>query len=302
MSAEKYPPAIMEVLKATQLQTGVEIQEVMKVFEDYLNNPWIKQDPQFKTEEDMMNYSASMAWIKLFQRGKMEDYTVIPYGFGCIRPTQTGKRQGSVLALVKGKTGDTKPRRIVFFDEDTVLINRITPLCQYSNVSLGTIGRDLRADVQQTSFKAPVKLEITQESMLEKIGARRIAVTDAERYPSRRGSDGYIDTFDWRIIRGLIFRQNIFDYKNSEGKAIGLKGATITVVDRSYITSGEKPIVDENGNVNLGITAWILPSMCIYQDFSECDFSGTITIGRKDKRPSMEAYVILPVHAKLKVM
>ena len=296
--SEKYPQTVSEVLKATQQQTGMKWEDIEVVFNDYLKDPFVTQDPQFKTNEERMEYSASLTWTRLTRRGEMKKYSVVPFGFDTVRTTKTkGEKIGAMFALTRiGK--EIKPRRIIFMNETTNWFNEINPLNMYE-VELGTFGNDLIVDKNQTKFANPKQTKLDVKSILNTMGAKEINTIDAEKYPSKRGSDGYIDNFDWRIVRGIIIRQNIFDHKRNN-KPTGTKGGVMTIADRSLMKSGVQMITSPDGIPQLrGFTVWISPLLMVYEDYSECGFAGTISVS-KDGGASMTSFLVTPIYAKLK--
>ena len=195
-----------------------------------------------------------------------------------------------MFAFIKTKDGP-KLKRIVLRGDMAYKITEITPMAKYSSVKLGEFqsSGDLIADTR-ARFEDPVMVKLDREKLIQLIGAKRIRVADAEKFPSRRGSDGYVDPTDWRIIRGLLIRPRTG--KMDDGTEWGV----FTLIDDSV---EEEPRVAPDGTIlTPGLTCWVSPHMLIYEEESEIDALGTVEISRKTGEAFMNCYLILPVHAR----
>jgi len=128
---------------------------------------------------------------------------------------------------------------------------------------------DLVAD-NRAKFNNPVKLKLSPQEILAKIGIQRVAnLSQAKNFLSKIGSDGYVVETDWKVVRGIIVRA----YRGTRKDGTGF--GVYTIVDDS--------LEDE--------------PMVTYAVESECDFAGTIQVG-SDGQPFMNAYLVIPVHAR----
>lgn len=277
-------------------RTEISIDEIRRDFKEIFNDPFIQDDPQFTSDEERHRYAIAVLWTRYVSRPPVKEFEVIPVGLSGERVTTTGKRTAEVYALVKSRRG-VKLRRIVLQGSITEKRKEINlPNLQNSfkyNVKLGEFskGGDMIAD-NRAKFDEPVLLKASARQILERAGAKRIErLKDAEKFPSKTGSDGYLDRTDWRITRGIITRQ--YRGERDDGSEFGV----LTITDLSM---NDEPTVTADGRVlQPGFSVWVAPEFVnMYQDESEIDCVGTIQIGRKTGEAQMNAFLLLPVHAR----
>ena len=121
------------------------------------------------------------------------------------------------------------------------------------------------------------------------IRAKKITISEANKYPSKKGSDGYPIRTDWRIIEGMVVRSTIFKKKDQS------EGGVYTISD---MTIKPSMFVTKDGKVQSpGFTVWCAPELVLYDVQSTCKFIGSIEID-DDNMASMNAYNIIPIVAK----
>jgi hypothetical protein len=283
-----FPDFVLERVKTISQRTEISEEEILRDYEELFSDPFIQQDPQFQTEEERHRYAVAVLWTRYISRPPVREYEIIPIGFSPLRTTKTGGEMASLFALVKTPNG-VKLKRIVLRGEMTEKRKEITLFCKYVP-KLGEFSSgDLIAD-NRSKFENPVKIALEPHQMLERLGIKRINIKQAEKFPSQVGSDGYINTTDWRIIRGIIVRAN------RGTRDDGTEWGVYTIADE---TVNDEPVVTPDGRIlRPGFTCWVAPEFMIYEEESECDFVGTVQIDRKTGEPFMNAYLILPIHAK----
>jgi hypothetical protein len=286
------PPFVQQRLQAIHQHTGVPIEDIIKDYWEFRNSEFVLKDAQFVSDEDRDRYVVAVLWSRYVARPPLKEFDVIPVGIGHIRiAKKTGKKMSEIYALVKTPEG-TRLRRIALIGDLVELRKNVTLFARY-RVKLSEFSSgDLMAD-DRSSFDNPVKLPVPPREVLEKIpGIVRVPrLAEVKKYTSRIGSDGYVDKTDWRIVRGIIIKENRGERK--DGSEFGV----YTIMDDSL---EPEPVITPDGRVlPPGFTVWVPPELMEYDVESECDFAGTITL-RKDGSPEMNAYVILPVHAKRK--
>lgn len=285
------PTFVDEKIRAIYRRTEISREEITRDYTEIFEDPFIQEDPQFTTDEERHRYAVAVLWTRYVSRPPVKEFEIIPVGISGERITSTGKKTAEAYALVKGNRG-VKLRRIVLQGPMADMRKEITLNAKY-NVKLGEFskGGDMIAD-NRSRFTDPVRLRLTPHELLDKIpGVKRIQrLKDAEEFPSIRGSDGYLDRTDWRVVRGIITREYRGEREN------GTEFGVYTITD---LTLDEEPKVTSDGRVlQPGFTVWTPPELMTYSIESECDFCGTISIDRKTREPSMNAFLIIPVHAR----
>ncbi len=289
---ENYPEDVSKKIKDISRRSEVGEPELKEEYDKLFNDPWVQEDEQFKTDSERHNFAINVLWSRYMSKPPMKPYEAIPIGHSGLRLTRSGKTpMSNLFALVKyGR--DTKLKRIVLRNESAELYKEIGLFCKYT-VRLGEFskGNDLIAD-NRTKFVDPVALKLTPADILEKLNPKRVTIKDAKKFPSRIDSTGYIDTLDWRVTRGIIIRSQ--QGERDDGTSYG-------VYTLSNITVDGEPRVTPDGRVlRPGLTVWIAPELMTFEDESEVDTVGTIQINKKTTEPSMNAYLVVPVHAREK--
>jgi len=291
-----FPSFVDEKIQEINKRTEISIDEIKRDYQEIFQDPFIQEDPQFKTDEERHRYAIAVLWTRYVSRPPVQEYEIIPVGFSGERIASTGKKTAEIYALVKNKT-DVKLRRIVLQESVIDLRKQINlPTSENSfkyTVKLGEFapGGDMIAD-NRAKFDAPSLLKANAEQILEKCGAKKIErLADMKKFPSKTGSDGYVDRLDWRVVRGIIIRQ--YRGEREDGTEFGV----LTVTDLSL---NEEPTVMTDGRVlQPGFSIWVAPEFVnVYQDESEIEAVGTVQIARDTGEPFMNAYLIIPVHAK----
>lgn len=281
----KIPENVEQRMRLIEQKTGIDYDEIKSEYLDILKNVDSWEDCSL---EEKHSYASTVLWTRYISRPPVRTEEIIPIGYSPPRITRTGVEQANLFALVKGQKGI---KRIVLRGGMVSKLREITLLSKYS-VKLGRFSSgDYVAD-NRAKFEDPVMVPgLTFDVILDKIGAKRVTIKEAVRNPSKQGSDGYIDQTDWRIVRGVI----IGSYRGL--REDGTEWARYIIADDS-IGLNEEPTITSDGRLRRpGMTVWVAPEMLIYQDESECDFVGTVSLN-KDGDPFMNCYLIVPIHAR----
>lgn len=287
MSLEALPEYVQDRIHRINQKTGIDLDEILRSYYEIFNSDFVQKDPQFKTDDERHRYSVAVLWSMYIARRPAREYVVIPIGFEAKRITRrSGVPSSSIYALVKGRKGI---QRIVCQGEGIAdLYKSVNLFCQYRVKLCEFSGGDLQAD-NRTKFVNPVRLKIEPRTLMEKIGIKRIPrIADVPKFPSAVRSDGFVDRRDWRVVRGIIVRS--FRGTRDDGTEFGV----YTISDDSV---SEEELTDEEGVPLTGLTVWAPPELMVYEQYDECDFYGHVSIG-KNGVPDMNAYLILPVHAR----
>jgi len=284
----KLPDFVLQRIQLISQKTGISVKEITGEYLEIFRDPFIQEDPQFTSDEERHRYAAAVLRARDFARPPGREYEIIPIGFSGKRLTETGTPMSTVYVLVKDSRG-VKLKRLVLRDEMADLYKVITLFAKYK-VKLGEFSSgDLVAD-NRAKFNNPVKLKLSPQDILAKIGVQRVAnLKQTKNFISKIGSDGYVVETDWKVVRGIIVRA----YRGT--RKDGTEFGVYTIVDDSL---EDEPIVTPDGKViPPGFSVWVAPEQMIYAVESECDFAGTIQVG-SDKQPFMNAYLVIPVHAR----
>lgn len=287
--SQTLPDFVIKTISDIQQRTGISRDEIARDYNEIFSDPFISEDPQFKTDEERHKYAKAVLWTRYVSRPPMKEYDVIPWGFEGERITRKGTAQSSVHAFIKTNQG-TKNRRVVLRGDLASKIREITQYAKYT-VKLGEFqaGGDMIGD-NRTRFVDPIAINISPEKLIERINAKRLSLKDVEKFPSKIGSDGYVDQNDLRVVRGIMIRPTRWERDDHTF------GGVFTLADD---TLDEEPRVSPDGTIiTPGLTCWVAPHLLVYQPESEVDAIGTTRKSKKTGEMSMNVFCILPVHAK----
>lgn len=286
------PKFVEEKIEKISRRTEVDKADLDKEYEELFNDAFVQEDPQFSNDEERHIFAIEVLWARYTTKAPVKAHEVIPIGFSGRRLTRRGRTpMANLFALVK-YGGEVKLKRVVLRNESAELYKEINLFSKYI-VKLGEFSKsnDLIAD-NRAKFVDPVALKLTPAKVLEMLKPKRVTIKDARKFPSRIDSIGYVDTLDWRTVRGIIARSQ--QGERDDGTTYGVYTLSDSTVDT-------EPRVAPDGRVlRPGLTVWIAPELMAYDDESEVDAVGTIQISKKTEEPSMNAFLIVPVHAREK--
>jgi len=276
-------------------KTGIKQEDILADYARLFNDPFVQQDPQFKGDEDRHRYTITVVWNNFINRPPVKPTDFIIVGIGTEQLTKRGKTAEIMVLCPNKQTKKYDLRRLVL-QEPVVTAKKDLSQQLFAGyrVKLGEFssGGDLVAD-NRSIFENPIATGLTFEKFLSIIDVSRIpSLAEAVNFPSKRGSDGYVDRTDWKIVRGLIYSDYHGLRKDGETEF-----GVFNVVDLSL---DSKTTISEDGTiVRPGFTVWVAPELMKWARDSECDFVGPIAVDDKGV-PSMTAYMVIPIHARRK--
>lgn len=286
--AMEIPGEVMARMTTIQTSRKVPIEELKAAYIEIFNDDFIQGDPQFKTPEEKHRYAVMILWNQFINRPPAKSYDIVPIGFdGTREPRGGGTPYCNLYILLKG---DLKIRRIMCRGVVSDIFNRINLFMLYSGVQLGQFaeGGDFIAD-ERAKFKNASRLRGGPQALMARLRVKEVTVKEAAKFPSAaRSSDGYIDRTDWRKIRGMIARANIFTRKD------GTEGGVINLMD--WGSMDEAPEEDEQGRLQTkSITCWTDPAHMQFMENDLVDLYGTIEFSKKDGALTFNTLLALPV-------
>jgi len=290
-------------------RTKIPLKDLEDEFRGRVREFGIKFSSEGLSEERVLERNMRLAmasfWRDYIERPPVDSFTVIPLGFSGSRKSQAGNMTATLFAIIKGERGI---QRITCQGSmaDKV-VKTVSLFDQYVDVKLGKFKNGGFSADDRAKFESPNRLDISPEEMLNKIGVTtRTTIEDASKNASHVRSDGYVDSTDWRIIRGMISKKWVRERKerkiDKEGKETQKyvdSLATYTITDDSILYGEPVVVLGKDGNEIIqapGFTCWIAPELQIYEVDDECDFIGSISYYKKGDEYQMNCYLVLPVH------
>lgn len=291
--SENLPQFVNERIDLIQRKSGINKAEIVKDYIRYFEDPYVQEDKSFSGDEARHKYTAMILWNSYINRPPVKLVNIIIAGLGGVRTTRAGKKQGEAFTLFKYKDG-YRPRRIVFQEDIVDVLKELVPLAAYKT-KLGefSAGGDYVAD-NRSIFDTPINTNLTAEKVLQMIRAERVPkLSDTKNYPSKINAAGYVDSSDWKIVSGLVYSSYRGPRKNDPDSEMGV----YNIIDFSL---SRETTVSEDGRASRpGFTCWCAPELVIYEDESELEFAGPISLS-KTGEASMNIYLINPIHARLR--
>jgi len=281
------PGEVLARMKIINTSRQIPMEEIQAQYAEIFNDDFIQKDPQFSTVEEKHRFAVMVLWNQLINRPPATAYDVVPIGFDGTREPRGGGTPYCNLYILLA--GELKIRRIMCRGAVSDVYNRINLFYMYKDVQLGQFqeGGDFIAD-ERAKFKNPIRLKGTPAELMAKLRVKEVTVAEVERFPSAtRASDGYTDQCDWRKIRGMISRANIFTRKD------GTEGGVINLMD--WGSTDEVPVEDDEGRLQTRtLTCWTDPAHMIYMENDIVDVYGTCGFNRKGEF-TWNSLLLLPV-------
>jgi hypothetical protein len=255
MSTE-YPEYVRERVKKIAETFRVDEQQVWEQFKQYLSDPFVKSDPQFRTDDDRYRYVLELLWVLYAAQPPTEQILFISLGYTDVRMTQQGP-VSRIYGLAKAK-GDKSFKRsvIVCRGPQADLVREVIPLRAYKL----KVAKMARADniffaTSQTHFTEPQPLPMDPLDFVgRELGVPVLKLADVANNMSKRQGK-YVDEFDWRALVGIVVRYN-FGTRPSGGK-----WAVYTVSDDSLTGNYISP---DGYIVQTSFTVWVPYDMMKY--------------------------------------
>lgn len=288
--ASEYPEYVKERIKKIAETFRIEEAQVWEQFKQYLNDPFVKSDPQFKTDDDRYRYVLELLWVLYAAQPPAEQVIFISLGYTDVRMTQQGP-VSRIYGLAKAK-GDKSFKRavIVCKGPQADLIKQVIPLRVYKV----KVARVAKADnvffaTNQTQFTDPQPLPLDPiEFITNEVKVPVVKLADAASNMSKRQGK-YVDEFDWRALVGIVVRYN-FGTRPSGGK-----WAVYTVSDDSLTGNYISP---EGYIVPTAFTVWVPYDMMKYDVDSKLLFRWLDNFQRRGQGCIHERLPSLPNHSQ----
>jgi len=281
-----YSQSVQNKLLEISRKLNEDINLVVDRFESILNSDFIQNDEQFRSQEERERYAILVLWRKSITRLPPVEKTIIPIGYsGVIKLSTT--EMSTIYCLTPKQGGGTDFTSLVLRGSLARRGDNVNLFCAYT-VKVGQ-GRDgtLFADTF-TEFKNPKPINLTPENIIERLGFKRITISEVENNLSSVSPTGIVDRKDWRVIRGII------THRLQREREDGTELCNYKIVDLTV--DKETRTTPDGREVPPGLTVWTSPTFMGFDVDSECDFCGPI-IRNKRGEISMQAYLIIPVHA-----
>jgi len=262
---------------------------------EFYQSDFVQNDKQFTTEEERHGYTAQVIYTRYVSRPPVKPHNIIPFGFDAVRKAKSSGNLQSALYIAELTKNGISKKRIVLRGHSATLYRGISLWSGYKDVKLGSFGnsQDLIAD-NRAIFQNPIPTKIKPHELIEKLGIKRVTISQAPDYPTIVDNKGYMDRLDLRIMRGIIVAPpTIFERKDGSK----IKGANYKISDLTVNPSATQ-LSDRGAIIRPSMTVWIAPELVMYEQDSECDFIGTIGTNKKTGEATMNAISILPVHAR----
>lgn len=252
-------------------RAGLSVETLKAEFDKYMKEQWvIDQQPD---EDGRKKYIIALLYAQYQSRPKVEEYQIIPIGVNARHTTSKGDRT-AITAIVKNDSGSPELKQILFWGKHAQLYKSIQFGKIYQNVKLGTYQSTggLNGD-DRAVFENPKELS-GELDILKKLGASEVTIRSMIDTPSRKGSTGYTDESDLRILSAIISR-------GAQGtrKKDNSPWANYVVSDE---TVGMEDEVREDGTlVPQSLTIWIDEIFAGITELTSCQFIGTVDINKE---------------------
>jgi len=284
-----YPNYVVERVRKISSTFGVPEEQVWDMFNTYINDPFVKTDPQFRTDDDRYKYVLEVLWVVYASQPPTETIIFISIGYTDLRITKQGPIS-RIYGLAKRKGQEKFSRAVIICrGSQANSVDEVIPFRVYK-VKVSSFGKSENVffSTSQTKFSDPQPLAIDPiEFITREVGVPVLRLSDVASNLSRK-QDGYVDEFDWKGIVGIVVRYNYGT------RPSGSKWAVYTICDDS-LTSNY--ISSEGIIVPTAFTVWVPYNMLKYDVDSKLFFVGTLTYG-EDKVAFMNSILVYPVIAK----
>ena len=294
---------LRQISQTRQIAYEILLKEYAQTYDTHARNAEM-------TDEEKHRYAIMILWKDYVARPPAEIKQIIIAGIGGVRLTSTNKLQGEAMVLAPNTEKKLILRRLVLQESAIQFLPQLVQYAGYK-VKLGEFaaGGDLVAD-DRADFSSPINTGLTFAKLMEQIRATRVpSLTEAIKYPSKVKSDGYPDTTDWKIVRGVVSNNPYVGERKDKKTRFGV----YNIMDTSL--GNQEPELTEDGQIiRPGFTVWCAPELCKWAKDSLLEFAGTIGTNQESKEvkkareaagkpapkltASMNGYVINPIAAE----
>jgi hypothetical protein len=259
----KYPDYVQERLSRLSQTFNVPMEELWREFENYLKDPFVQTDPQFRTDDDRYRYVLELLWVIHAAQPPTETIYFIALGYFEPRITK-GEPTTRIYGLAKKPKSEKLERSVILARGPLAdLYQQVVPFKLYK-LKVATMRRaeNVFLATPQTRFDEAKPLNMDpQEFIRRELKVPIVRLVDVPNALSRK-VDRYVDEFDWRGLVGIVVR------KNFGTRPDGSTWAVYTVSDDSLSSD----YVSNDVIVPVAFTVWVPYSMMKYDVDSKLFF------------------------------
>jgi len=287
MSQTELPEFVKKKLEYLSQKIGVSFEQLESRYWEIYNDPWLQQDPSFRTPDERHAYAVRILWVEAVSRPPSKEFYVIPFGYTGVRISKSSGVPMSRIYVLQ-KDGDQWKKNVIVCKEKHAYLYRDIRLFYLYKAKLFDTGGVLMPNYD-TSFNDPKPLNLDPLTLVIKsVGVDVFKLIDVHKHVSRK-QNGFIDEFDIKGLYGIVVRWR--KGKRQDGTEYGF----YVVSDDSV---GLEDTADEEGRIiPAQFTVWIAPELVKYDERSEIFVYGTVSVG-SDGVPFMNAYGVIPIHAR----
>jgi len=272
------PEKIKEKIKEISRKKQIDYEEALMIYEDILNDENLKHID----ESIRLQYAIKILIVRLMNKLPTKEVEFIPIGRKDPWTTKSGNMRSELYVIVLDQLQGMKKRKIIFQGKYADTIFGFEFFKKY-NIKMGEFadGTMVFDYSSEKSFAdcVPQEISIDPKDFLKKLFPI-MAISDLE--PSKTGSDGRVDDFDWKGVEGVVMRKYI---NEKDGRIISF----YKIIDESVDLEDE--VLPDGTVVYPGLTVWIGDSMMEYDEEDLVLVFGTVSQDKKN----MNGFVILPV-------
>ena len=281
------PTNIMVRLEQLSEKHGISLTDIIADFSDKFKTEFIQKDPQFKSDVDRYQYTASLVWVKYNAANPTQTVTVIPIGFKNKRfSKKTNEPYTDIFVLEVQEESKFELNKIVC--RGSVIADLPTTIELFNIYKIEVEKSKVLFATNKTKFVDPKPIPKDPAKMLIKYaGIPLIKINETPNKLSMEQENGFVDDFDMKMVRGIIINFNRGD--SADGSAWG-------VINISDETAGMEEVTDDGKIIPSSLACWVPPEFILWARESEVIVVGTIDLNNDDI-PRMNGVAVIPRHA-----
>ena len=285
------PDFVVKRLQVLSQRTGKPFEQLAEHYYRIYKDPWLHQDPQFKSDYDRHTYAIRLLWARMMSKPPTREVYVIPFGLTDARQTKSGLMSRVYVMYRLPEEKQWHKGVVILTDAQAALWETVQLFSVYKiRVSAGSTASNILWSTPDTNFDELVKtLNVDPIEFLEKsVGVKRFRLAEVHKNLSRRVGR-FVDELDLKGLDAFVLRFRTGQRK--DGSKFGL----YVVSDDSV---GAEDELDEEGRlIPAQFTVWVPYIFVKYDVDSEIYVYGQVTVD-SEGRPFMNAIGVIPVHAK----
>jgi hypothetical protein len=300
-----YPDFVEGPISQLVSRTGYSREAVLKEYHREFDATAPRSLTQFpnSTPEGILRLRQQSAIGKIYQemlqRLPLAEYTIVYLGHGG-KKVAKGQKKPYINAYVAVKEGGALViKRMIgngkYADLPLTLIPLNAYTCGLGRYSGGS--GDLVMD-DRTTFRPVQATGWDVFTLCANLNIPIITVAEAKQNPSRKTSDGYVVSTDWRCIIGNVSGPPYSAKSKNLPEGLDIMWGTLTITDPTVV---EQPFMDNQGrNVFPGLKGWCAGEFAMMvEENAYCAFFGTID-NKKDattqiEKSEMQVNLVIPI-------